>query len=424
MYQKGFFFKENQNKVKKSFIYVTENELYLKDKGYGFITKENYDSNELFQIPALNSGFIPKDIEENLLIPNMFKVDVDHAGNYKVEIVAENDGSEAQIFLERRRMYYVGNFEGVSKFSFTANVCDVIPEHTERIYSDMDLDITWAGNGLRIHSIEIKEVNCPTIFIGGDSTVTDQPADYPYSPGATYCGWGQMITAFLNEKVAVSNHAHSGLTTESFRKEGHYSIISQYIKPGDYFFMQFGHNDQKIEELREDKGYRENLTRYINEISSQGAFPVIITPLCRNTWKDEGKEYNDLLEKYAEECLRLGAELEVPVLDLHKLSMEEILKCGLEESKKYFHPGDYTHSNDYGAYLFASFVAAEIKRISKSTKVPAYKQLESYKRKNVQVWSIDKEKIRMPKIKGDDSETKAEPYKIAMDRLEEIIRRK
>jgi len=101
--------------------------------------------------------------------------------------------------------------------------------------------------------------------------------------------------------------------------------------------------------------------------------------------------------------------------------MEEIKSCGLEESKKYFHPGDYTHSNDYGAYLFASFVAAEVK---KTTELPIYRNLGSFLRKNVSEWEADKEKLKMPRIKGEDEEKKDEPYKIAMDRLEEIIRRK
>jgi len=424
MFQKGFFFKENLNNVKKSFTFVDDTDLYNPETGYGFVTKENCEEQELLQIPALNSGFIYKDIEDILPVPKMFKVSVEHQGNYRVEMEVENDGSDAQIFLERRRMYYIGDFTGVQKFSFTANVCDIIPEGKDRIYADTDLDIAWVGDGITVHSIEIKEVTCPTIYIAGDSTVTDQPSDYPYSPGATYCGWGQMLPAFLNEKVAVSNHAHSGLTTETFRKEGHYSIISQYIKPGDYFFIQFGHNDQKHDELAEDTGYRENLTRYINEIRAQSAFPVIVTSLARNSWKNEGEEYLDYLEKYANECIRLGEELKVPVLDLHKLSMEEIIKNGLEESKKFFHPGDYTHTNDYGAYLMAFYVAMEIRRVSEKAKVPALKQLNSFLRRNTVVWDIDRDKLKMPKIKGSTEENKTEPYQIAMDRLDEILRRK
>lgn len=423
MYQKGFFFKENVNAVKRSYLFVEDNELYTPEKGYGFVTKENIKEQELLQIPMLMSGFRPVEMETVRPIPTMFKVNVEHQGNYKVEIEAENDGSEAQIFLERRRMYYVGNFEGIKKFDLTVNVCDIIPEWKERIYSDTDLDITWVGEGIKVHSIEIKEISCPTIFIAGDSTVTDQPADYPYSPGCSYSGWGQMITTYLSNKIAVSNHSHSGLTTETFRKEGHYSIISQYIKPGDYFFIQFGHNDQKVAELKEDTGYRENLKRYIGEIRAQRAYPVIITSLARNSWKKDGSEYLDLLVDYAEECIRLGKELNVPVLDLHALSMDLYKKNGLNNSKVWFFPGDFTHTNDYGAYLMASFVAKEIKRVCGNANESYYRFLAENISLDVNSWEVDKDKLVPPVIKGGEK-TEEEPYELKLDRLEEIIRSK
>ena len=424
MYQKGFFFKDNLNNVKRSYIFVSEEELYTPEKSYGFVTKENIKEQELLQIPAIMSGFIPVEMETVRPIPTMFRASVGHQGNYRVEIEAENDGSEAQIFLERRRLYYLGKFHGVKKFVFTVNVCDIIPEWKERIYTDTDLDIAWIGDGILVHSIEIKEAKCPTIYIAGDSTVTDQPADYPYSPGCSYSGWGQMLPVYLTNKIAVSNHSHSGLTTETFRKEGHYSIIAQNIKPGDYFFIQFGHNDQKVAELKEDKGYRENLKRYISEIRSQRAYPVIVTSLARNTWRNNGKDYQDWLEDYANECIRLGAELNVPVLDLHKLSMELFKENGMDGSKIWFFPGDLTHTNDYGAYLMAGFIAKEIKRVCGPSKENCYKALADLVNLKVNVWEVDKEKLVRPVLKNAGEQVSEEPYELKMDRLEEIIRSK
>ena len=115
-----------------------------------------------------------------------------------------------------------------------------------------------------------------------------------------------MITAYLNDKAGVSNHAHSGLTTDSFRKEGHYAVIDQYRKPGDFFFFQFGHNDQKLDELKAFGGYRTNLARYINECRDKGGYPVLVTPVARNSWKGNDGSYNDLLAEYAESCREVG----------------------------------------------------------------------------------------------------------------------
>ncbi len=427
MFQKSFFFPEACLNPDRNSICVSKEDLYSPETGYGFVTEENREKQELLQIPAISNGFRPINTVTKRPVPVCFKADVPVQGNYRVEIKAENDGREALIFLERRRLYLLDDFKGTKTFSFTANVCDIIPEGKGRLYHDMDLDVTWVGEGLKILSIDVKEVNCPTIYIAGDSTVTDQPADYPYSPGTSYCGWGQMLPAYLKDTVAVSNHAHSGLSTETFRKEGHYSIIESYIKPGDYFFMQFGHNDQKLEHLRENTGYRENLVRFIQEIRAKGAFPVIVTSLARNTWFKEGESYNDLLHAYALECEKIGAEYDVPVLDLHGYSMDLIIKNGLQESKKFYYPGDYSHTNDYGAYIMAGFVASEMKRAAAVAKEAHYKAFAGMMREDVPEWPIDPELLKLPEIvvSGKIEETaKEKSYQLEMDRLNEIITNK
>ncbi len=424
MFQKAFIFKKNPDTeyTGRNGVNVSE-KLYTSETGYGFVTVKNRAEQELLQIPAITSGFIPtENPAAGRLIPVMFRADVPHSGNYRVEVNATNDGQEALIFLERRRLYSLEPFSGTMNFSFTCNVCDIIPEHKERIYRDSSLDIAWAGEGLTVNAVEIREQACPTIFIAGDSTVTDQPADYPYSPGTSYSGWGQMLSAYLNDTVAVSNHAHSGLTTESFRKEGHYSIISKDIAPGDYFFMQFGHNDQKLDHLRQNTGYRENLIRYIDEIRERGAFPVIVTSLARNTWFNNGEAYNDLLKDYAEECLVIGREYDVPVLDLHRFSMELVMREGLEESRKYYFPGDLSHTNDFGAYLMAGYIASEMKRVASESKVQAYKLFASMLRTGVSEWKIDPERLKLPAAEGQKNPAVEEPYRLKMDRLSEIIK--
>ena len=184
-----------------------------------------------------------------------------------------------------------------------------------------------------------------------------------------------MISGYLDNRVAVSNHAHSGLTTSSFRREGHYEILTQFAREGDFCFFQFGHNDQKLDSLKARGGYRDNLLRYLGECREKGVFPLIVTPIARNTWKGNDGSYNDLLAEYAQVCLETGQEQNVPVVDLHKRSMDFIVENGLEASKAYFFPGDYTHSNDYGAYYMAGLVAEEIVKACGSRREPEYRFL-------------------------------------------------
>lgn len=390
---------------------VAAGELYCPDKGYGFVTEQNRREQEQLRIPELNSAFdtvywyqdeeiskLQEDAEgvfldsdaiiaglaektgepaqgEHRRIPLSFKTDVPRQGNYKVTltICSAKPMKDVLIYTGRRRLGFRGDIPaGTFTHTMIVNVCDIIPRGHTEVFEDKTLDITVVADQPRISIIDVEETKCPTIYIAGDSTVTDQSADYPYAPGTSYSGWGQMISAYFNDRVAVSNHAHSGLTTESFRKEGHYAIVERYVKPGDYIFYQFAHNDQKLDELKARGGYHANLTRYVTECRDKGAYPLLVTPLARNTWKGNDGSYNDLLAEYAEVCREIGETMEVPVLDLHGLSMEFVVAHGLEGSKPYYFPNDYTHSNDYGAYYMAGLVAGEITRACAACQDPVY----------------------------------------------------
>lgn len=381
MFYKNFNFRNEQ---KQEEISITPSNHYDEDLGYGFFTEAVRKDNEILNLPELNSGFevwywlkgktlttiksdregcyIDNEIED---IPLSFKVKVPNTGNYllTLELFNECKGTNLILFTGRRRFTFKKNdLENDERITYTCNVnvCDIIPRGKETRYSDLTLDISIIGKKVHLSRLEVKENPSKTIFIAGDSTVTDQPGSYPYDPGVCYSGWGQGLTSFVTPELSISNHAHSGLTTESFRSEGHYDIILDSIKPGDYCMFQFAHNDQKLSHLKHNEGYRNNLITYINEIRERGAEPILVTPICRNTWRGTDGSYHDLLIDYATTCIELGREMDVVVVDLHKRSYEFITSLGLEPAKRYFYPGDYTHTNDYGAYLMAHFVALEL----------------------------------------------------------------
>ncbi len=425
MFYRKFLF--GQDSGTADVIGVSAGDLYRPGKGYGFVAEKNRQEQERLRIPELNSAFdtvywyrnadlsfirenstgcflnSEEEIErlealtgekmegERRRIPLSFKVDVPRQGNYKVTVVIRTGKpmKDVLIFTGRRRLGYRGNIssesameqqgnvpeEIVFRHTMMVNVCDIIPRgHTKR-FEDKTLDITILAEQPKFSEVIVEEDTCPTLYIAGDSTVTDQSADYPYAPGTSYSGWGQMISGYLDNRVAVSNHAHSGLTTSSFRREGHYEILTQFAREGDFCFFQFGHNDQKLDSLKARGGYRDNLLRYLGECREKGVFPLIVTPIARNTWKGNDGSYNDLLAEYAQVCLETGQEQNVPVVDLHKRSMDFIVENGLEASKAYFFPGDYTHSNDYGAYYMAGLVAEEIVKACGSRREPEYRFL-------------------------------------------------
>lgn len=357
-------------------------------KEYGFITEENRGKEKVLQIPELNSGFseaywckgetITQFVENERgikagdwkgqgMIPLTFAMKVIKEGNYFVKIKLQSDirceknDEQVMIFLGRRRLAYVGKVEDMPE-KFVVNVTPIIPRGYENEMKDETVDVTIVGKDIYLSSIEISKCEIGTIYIAGDSTVTDQNTDYPYLPEQSYCGWGQMLSYFVGTEYAISNHSHSGLTTESFRSEGHYRILKKRIKKGDICLLQFGHNDQKLKHLDAQGGYRKRLCEYVEEIQDRGAEAILVTPLARNSWRGDDGSYNDLLNDYAKVCIELSKELGIKVIDLHQKSMDFVKKSGCGEAKKYYFPSDYTHSNDYGAYLFASYVYEEWKK--------------------------------------------------------------
>ncbi len=297
-------------------------------------------------------------------LPVWFKADTG-PGRYRIalELQAGRDLRDVLVFTSRRRLSWAGTMRAGETRTVEA-LCDVSPivavgggdaaVSDKGVVEDTSVDIAVVGAGIK--ALRIERFDGPAMFVMGDSTVTDQPAETPYAPGATYCGWGQMLQIYLGTGFVVSNHAHSGLSTETFREKGHYCVMLPQVKAGDFVLIQFGHNDQKRVRLAADTGYTDNLVRYIRELRAAGAAPVLVTSLARNTWKSPA-QYNDLLEKYADAVKKIGERENVPVADLHGRMMETILHAGMEDAKKWYHSGDYAHPNDFGAYMAAGFVA-------------------------------------------------------------------
>src|SRR5687768_7825414 len=98
--------------------------------------------------------------------------------------------------------------------------------------------------GLPLWSAQAQPVSEPraavTIYLAGDSTMAAKlPAKRPET------GWGEMLQQFFpGNMVLVENHAKNGRSTRTFIEEGLWRGLIEQVKPGDYVFIQFGHNDQ------------------------------------------------------------------------------------------------------------------------------------------------------------------------------------
>ena len=192
----------------------------------------------------------------------------------------------------------------------------------------LTLEFLPAVKGVRSVTIE-PTTEVTTVYLAGDSTVTDQRSEL-------WAGWGQCLPRFFDPTVAVANHAESGRALFSFQWENRLDKIMSTIRPGDYVFIQFGHNDQK--DKREGAGplttYKENLESYISIARGKSANPVLVTPMERRRWS--GGQPTETLTEFAKAVRLVGREQNVPVIDLHAMSLQFYASLGEQGSKKAF----------------------------------------------------------------------------------------
>jgi lysophospholipase L1-like esterase len=207
------------------------------------------------------------------------------------------------------------------------------------------------------------------IVLAGDSTVTST------------VGWGNGFTAALSDRAQVTNLAKSGRSSMSFINEGWWKKCLD-LKP-DYVLIQFGHNDQKLNDPKlgtePEKGYRKYMTQFIDEARAAGIKPILVTSLSRREWGEDGKIHSTLGE-YVAVVKAIAGEKNVPLIDLHARSIELYEKIGRAEmdtmsprkastapssnpAEKGAMGIDNTHLNAKGSSIIGRIVADELVKV-------------------------------------------------------------
>ena len=123
----------------------------------------------------------------------------------------------------------------------------------------------------------------------------------------------------MTPNVTCVDLALNGRSSKSFIDEGAWK--KALAEKGDYYLIQFGHNDQKIDPARHtdaEGSFKEYLQRYISDVQAMGTVPVLVTSLSRRTMRD-GKIVEDLKE-YATATKEVGAKDFITVVDLNAIS--------------------------------------------------------------------------------------------------------
>ena len=204
-----------------------------------------------------------------------------------------------------------------------------------------------------------------TIHLMGDSTM----AEKDLAKAGPERGWGMMFQNFLDpENVQVINYAQNGRSTKSFMDLGLWNKVSDAIRPGDYVFIQFGHNDAKADDparYAEAFGaYQDNLRTFISGVRSHGGHPVLLTPVARRWFKENGLDRN-CHGDYPAAMKQVAAETGTPLLDVTTATLEWLEELGDDASKAYFMistgKADNTHTVASGARKVTEIVCDLIK---------------------------------------------------------------
>ena len=244
------------------------------------------------------------------------------------------------------------------------------PRERSKLNWDDKLTLEFNGDAPQLTELIIERVeNVPTIFLCGNSTVVDQDNE-------PWASWGQMVPRFFTDSICFANYAESGESANTFIGAGRLKKALTQMKPGDYIFMEFGHNDQK--QKGPGKGafysFMTSLKTFVDEARARGAQPVLVTPTQRRSFDENGKIKDTHLD--FPDAVRWLAEKEnIPLIDLHAMTRVLYEAMGVEESKHAFvhypantYPGqdrplaDNTHFNPYGAYQIAKCVIEGMKK--------------------------------------------------------------
>lgn len=208
-----------------------------------------------------------------------------------------------------------------------------------------------------------------TIFLCGNSTVVDG-AQEPWS------SWGQMIPRWFGPEVAISNHAESGLTAGTFLAGKRLDKILRMMRPGDYVFCEFGHNDQKEKFAGAGAwfNFQHNLKIFIDQVRAKGGSILFLTPTQRRFFDDSKTKILETHGEYPDAMRDVARREQVPVIELHDMTRTLFETLGYEDSKRTLvhYPAhtfphqdkalaDNTHFNPFGAYEIAKMVVMGMK---------------------------------------------------------------
>jgi rhamnogalacturonan acetylesterase len=224
----------------------------------------------------------------------------------------------------------------------------------------------------------------PTLYIIGDSTVRNGQGDGRDG----LWGWGDFLAEhFDTSRITVVNHAIGGRSSRTFQTEGRWQKILDEMSPGDFVLMQFGHNDggslntgrargtlkgtgeeteqvvmERDSSLETVHTYGWYMRKYVAETKAAGGIPIVISPIPRNMWTENGKVIR-ASEDYGKWALEAAQAEGAFFIDLNGIIAAKYDEMGPEKVSSELFLTDHTHTNLAGARINAGAVVEGLRML-------------------------------------------------------------
>jgi large repetitive protein len=346
--------------VAEGAVGVDADTAYDADNRLGFVDTSVVTATDRGGDDALRGDLVTADGAELVIdLPN---------GDYTVGVVAGDLEGATDVAITAEQMAKVQPTEQAAG--------DFLEMEFDIALVDGQLNLRLAGAAANLNVLTITRQDerdagdQATVFVTGDSTV--QTYDPYWAPQA---GWGQMIERYLSDDVVVDNHAIGGRSSKNFISQGRLDEVLTQIRPGDYLYVQFGHNDNSygVDDRWAGPGdYAYYLRTFIDGAVQRGAQPIVVTPVSRRSFDPGTGEFNVSFPDYVDAATRVAADTGTPLVDLSASSRAYLDEIGPEEAKSVFlhvpagvYPNrpdgttDDTHFQEYGAIQMARLVALD-----------------------------------------------------------------
>lgn len=245
---------------------------------------------------------------------------------------------------------------------------------------DFTLDSLNKANTARPVPGSSRRGNNPVLFLVGNSTMRTGTLG---NGNNGQWGWGYYAQQYFDaERITVENHALGGTSSRTFYRQL-WPAVLEGVKPGDWVLIELGHNDNgpydhgraraSIPGIGTDSmvvtihetgvvetvySYGEYMRKFILDVRSKGAYPVLCSLTPRNSWDDATtiSRKRDTFTKWQQE---IASEMQVPWVDLEGMTARKFESYSPWKVNTMFYL-DRIHTSELGARTNARSAAEAI----------------------------------------------------------------